>query len=436
MIKRFLLLMLLLAIGLAGLGSLRYGGPAGLSRRVQAMLAPHPTPAHPLLVPTPLPTARPSDPTQPGTPELAEVAQVLPKPTAAALATATATVTALIAALSPTPTPSPTPSPTPTATPPAADIPPAVALSGLRHAWQTWNNCGPATLAMHLSYFGSDLSQEDIRLALRPFADDKNVSPEELAAFARDQNFAARVLVNGNADRLRLLLSQGLPVLIETWLEPEPHDGMGHYRLLTGYDDAAQEWIAYDSYVSAGLKRGAPYAGIRLPYAETAALWRVFNRTYLVIYPPAQEALVSSLLAADADAAPMWAGAAAQAQAEIAQQPEDAFAWFNLGSSLAALARDAEAAAAFDQARVLGLPWRMLWYQHGPFPAYLAVGRGQEALALANATLATTQSVEELHYWQGQALLALGDAAAAQASFRRALEINPHYQPAAAALQP
>jgi len=309
-----------------------------------------------------------------------------------------------------------------------------MALSGLRHAWQTWNNCGPATLAMYLSYFGSVLSQEDIRLTLRPYPDDKNVNPEELAAFARGQGYAARVLVNGDAERLRLLLSNGLPVLIETWLIPEPDDGMGHYRLLTGYDDATAVWIAYDSYVSAGLKRGEPYAGIRLPYAETEALWRVFNRAYLLIYPPAQEELVAALLGEDAGEEQMWARAALQAQAEIAQQSDDAFAWFNLGNSLTVLARYEEAAAAFDQARLLGLPWRMLWYQHEPFVAYLAVGRSQEALALATATLATTQSIEELHFWQGQALLALGEAAAARASFRRALEINPNYQPAAAAL--
>ena len=39
---------------------------------------------------------------------------------------------------------------------------------------------------------------------------------------------------------LRSCLRQDVPVLIETWHEPKPNDGMGHYRLLVGYDDAAQ----------------------------------------------------------------------------------------------------------------------------------------------------------------------------------------------------
>ena len=56
------------------------------------------------------------------------------------------------------------------------------------------------------------------------------------------------LLVNGNDDLLRTLVSNGLPVLVETWHEDEPNDGLGHYRLLVGYDDAAQQWTLYDSY--------------------------------------------------------------------------------------------------------------------------------------------------------------------------------------------
>ncbi|RIK17073.1 MAG: hypothetical protein DCC51_12895, partial [Anaerolineae bacterium] len=76
----------------------------------------------------------------------------------------------------------------------------------------------------------------------------------------------------------------------------------------------------------------------------------------------------------------MWNAAAGKARATLALAPDDPFAWFNLGSSLTELARldDAAlfegAAAAFDQARLLGLPPRMLWYQFGPYEAYLAGG--------------------------------------------------------------
>ena len=88
----------------------------------------------------------------------------------------------------------------------------------------------------------------------------------------------------------------------------------------------------------------------------------------------------------------------------------------------------------YDQARVLGLPWRMLWYQFGPFRAYDAVGRYDEVLALADATLATTPHIEELHYWRGRALQALGDVEAARQSYQAALEVNANFAPAHEAL--
>ncbi|MBX7237415.1 MAG: C39 family peptidase [Caldilineales bacterium] len=441
---------------------LRYGGPDGLIRRARAEIAQRRPVEHPLLVPTPLPTpgeqraedggqahalvcsggSETSDQTSsPATPCLPPPPTVSPTPTLSLTSSPTPTLPASpTPSISPTSTPpsiSPTSTPTLPASPPPSlspSPPPTLSLTGFRHAWQTWNNCGPATLSMQLSYFGSPLTQEDIRKVLRHHPDDKNVNLDELAAFARGQGLQAAVLFDGNADTLRQWLNAGIPVLVETWLEPEPNDGMGHYRLLTGYDDAKQEWIAYDSYVATGISRDAPYQGIRLPYAELAALWRVFNRAHLVVFSDEQAPVAASIMAEAADEQAMWEGALQTAQAEIAANPNDAFAWFNQGSALVALGRADEAAAAFDQARIIGLPWRMLWYQFGPFQAYSAVGRHEEALALADATLRTTTTVEELHYWRGRALQALGDAPAARLAYRRALELNPTYAPAAAAL--
>lgn len=312
---------------------------------------------------------------------------------------------------------------------------PTLRLTGLAHHWQTWNNCGPATLAMNLSYFDIEIGQDTVGAALRPFKDDKNVSPEELAAYAQTQGLHATARVNGDAQRLRHLLAAGVPVLIETWYEPKPNDGMGHYRLLVGYDDAAREWIAYDSYDSHGVIKGQPYAGIRLPYDGLDPLWAVFNRTYLVIVDDARAPEVTALLGADRDDAAMWHGSLARAEAAVAANASDPFAWFNLGSSLTALGDFPRAAEAFDQARCLGLPWRMLWYQFAPFRAYYEVGRQTEVIALADATLRSARdTIEELYFWKGLAQAAAGDATSARASWQRALELNPNYAAAKAAL--
>ncbi len=355
----------------------------------------------------------------------------VPTPLAAASFLPTYTPTMIPAPATPSPETPPTPTPTPAHQPAG----PSASLSGFTHMWQTWNNCGPATLAMNLSYFGSPLDQADVAAVMRPNPDDKNVSPHEMADFARAQGYLARTQVNGTSDLLRTLLANGLPVIVETWHEDEPNDGMGHYRLLTGFDDTAQRWTAFDSFDAKDLiNPDGAYAGITVPYANFDDLWQVFNRVAVIVYTPEQTDLVTSILGADMADGPMWAASLAQAQTEAQANPADPFAWFNQGSSLIALGRPDEAAAAFDQSRRLGLPWRMLWYQFGPFEAYFATGRHAEIVALADATLRNVTDVEELHYWRGMALQALGDTDAARQAFQKSVELNPHYQPAIQAL--
>jgi tetratricopeptide (TPR) repeat protein len=436
-LSAFLLLLTILVFG-----SLRYGGPDGLILRVQVALAQRSAPAEtpPPLIPTPLPTPAGSQP-------LALLA-IPPTPTAAPASPAAATASPprlatrpFAAAESlpdrPTATPSPTPPPTatpapPTATPPTAAGSGFVQLSGLAHYWQTWNNCGPATLAMNLSYYSLPLTQKQTAAVLKPNWDDKNVSPHELAAYARAQDLSALVRVNGAPERLRQYIDAGIPVLIETWLD---HDGgMGHYRIVVGYDDAARQWIVYDSYISDGLDPKGPYPGIRMGYDELVRLWRVFNGAYVLVYDAARAAAAQQILGDEADDAVMWQRSLERAQAEAAANPADPFAWFNLGSSLTAQGRYADAASAFDQARVIGLPWRMLWYQFEPFHAYYEAGRYDELLALADSVIATAGNIEETYYWRGKALQATGDIDGARQAYQRAAELNSNYAEAQQAL--
>jgi len=392
-------------------GTVRYGGSENLMRRVRSEVMAHRP--HPDFVPTPLAMANSE-----AVASLADSDLFLAAPISDAASTAQAVDQRELA----------TPTPTYRATAPS------VQLTGLFHTWQTWNNCGPATLAMNLSYYGSPLSQADVGAALRHYEDDKNVGPEEMAVFARSQGFNALVRVNGDADRLRLLLSNSIPVLLETWHEPEPNDGMGHYRLLVGYEDTTKEWIAYDSFDSRGVDPSQPYVGIRVPYDELDRLWSVFNRTYVLIYTDEAAPAMKGILGEELDDATMWQRALEHAWTETQERPEDPFAWFNLGSDLVALGQFEQAAAAYDHARQIGLPWRMLWYQFGPFQAYYETARYQEVVALTDATIKTTSSVEEIYYWKGMALKAQGDMAGARQAWQRALELNPKYAEAAEVL--
>ena len=114
------------------------------------------------------------------------------------------------------------------------------------------------------------------------------------------------------------------------------------------------------------------------------------------------------------------------AQIEARTNPQDAFAWFNMGTSLTELGRYDEAAIAYDRAAAGGLPWRMLWYQFGLFEAFYEVGRYDDVLNQVNANLANGgEYVEEVYYWQGRALAAQGRTSEAINAFQNALRHNP-----------
>jgi tetratricopeptide (TPR) repeat protein len=310
------------------------------------------------------------------------------------------------------------PAPTPTA--PEPRRPSSVALSGFRHEYQTWNNCGPATLSMVLGYHGIAGDQASAAHELKPDPDDKNVGPEELARYAREQGLAAAVRFNGTPDRLKVLIALGVPVIVETWFVPVPGDEMGHYRVVSGYRDDDQVFVTQDAYDG---------PDVLVPYAEFDTLWRVFNRVYVVVYPAGRGGDVASVLGADRDDRAMSVAAVARAETELVDAP-DAFGWFNLGSSLLGLGDATGAAGAYDRARAIGLPWRMLWYQLGPFEAYAAVARWDDVRALAEANLRNAGNLEESHYWRGRALAASGDIVGARRAWQRALALNPLFEPA------
>ena len=326
-----------------------------------------------------------------------------------------------------------------TTTPAYQPAQPAVALTGISHEWQTLNNCGPTVLAMNFSYYGVNLDSQTIAQVLRPNPDDENVRSDELARYAIEQGFQAALQVNGNADQLRLFLSNGIPVIIETWESDSPAGIMGgfaHFRLVTGYDDASQHWIVYDSYIQRALVNplGA-YQGMYVDYTEADQLWRIMNRKYVVVYKPEQAPIVQRILGGNLNNTVMWQQALAQAQMELNRQPNDAFAWFNYGSSLYALNRSSEAVTAFQKAAMLGLPERMYWYQYEPFEADYATGRFTDLIQLADANLASATGIEELYYWKALALAALDDPVQAHQALQQALNIKPNYQQALVALQ-
>ena len=310
-------------------------------------------------------------------------------------------------------------------------IPASARIYGIRHEQQRWNNCGPATITMALSYYGWQQDQTAAAVALKPNREDKNVSPHELAAFVESATAVkAIVRMGGSLDLLKLLVSQEFPVIIETSAMFEAYDWIGHYRTVVAYDDQFELFYFFDSFL--GVGEGAQ--GVTETYEKVDQDWQAFNRTFIVVYPPQREGLLRSLLDShwsQRDAAKIAFGAA---QEEARRQPQNPFAWFNMGTSLVEMERYQEAAAAFDQAQRFGLPWRMMWYQFGPFEAYFQTGRYDDVMSLVQINLNNAEEIEETYYWQGRVLEAQGKTEQAAAAFRRALRFNPNDEEARQAL--
>ncbi len=328
--------------------------------------------------------------------------------------------------LTPTTSPTLTPGPTPTLTPSPTPLPASIALAAPSWEKQDINNCGPAALAMYLRYYGWEGDQFEIATLLKPQRQDRNVNVEELAYYVRTRAgwLNAEYRVGGNLELLKKLLAAGFPVMIEeTFLFEEsywPNDDLwaAHYNLLTGYDDVSQTFTGQDSYYGSDRKTS---------YQKLDEYWQSFNRVYMLVYTPEQEERIKAILGSDWDVEINRQQALATAEEEARRDPENTFAWFNLGTNLVYFERYGEAASAYDRAREIGWPQRMLRYQFSPFFAYFHSGRMDDLEALTTYALQRTPNAEEALLWSGWAAYRQGSTNQAIEFFQRAMDENPNY---------
>jgi tetratricopeptide (TPR) repeat protein len=345
----------------------------------------------------------------------------------------TAAVTPTPTQLTYTPTPSLTPQYTPTITLTPTTIPEKVLLNPPAWVKQDINNCGPATLSMYLQYYGWEGDQQTIAADIKPIPEDRNVNVEELAFYARNKAgwLQTEYRVGGDIDRLKKFIAAGIPVVIEEefimhesyW--PNDDRWAGHYLLLTGYDDARQVFTSQDVFIGPNLS---------VSYRDLDKRWQTFNRVYILSFLPEQAATVQAILGDDWDVEKNRANALKQSQVETERDSTNAYAWFNLGTNLVYFDRDNEAVIAYDKARTLGLPQRMLRYQFGPFLAYFHSLRTDDLMTLTEYALKITPTSEEAMLWRGWGLYRLGKKDEAIALFQNALVAHPAYPDALYAL--
>lgn len=299
---------------------------------------------------------------------------------------------------------------------------------------QDWNNCGPATMALYLRFYGWKGDQFTISDVIKPIRADRNVNIDELQYYVKTQAgwLNAEFRVGGNLTLLKQIIAAGYPVMIEESFLIEGQDfwagddhWTGHYLLLTGFDDLRGVFISQDTMKGPDTL---------VNYVDLDRHWQAFNRVYMIIYPADQTGTLQALLGNNWDEVANRQHALNVAEQETQSDPQNAFVWFNLGSNLTYFEKYTQAAQAYDHARTIGLPQRMLRYQFGPFLAYFHSGRNDDLLELTEYALKRTPNSEEALVWHGWALFRLGDAKGAAEEFRKALEAHPGFQDAVYAL--
>lgn len=349
-----------------------------------------------------------------------------------------------------TPKPGSTLRPTVTSTP----LPATVMLDTVKYEHQhgRLNYCGPANFSMALTYWGWDGNRDVIGKAVKPTDKDKNVMPYELQDYITDNVPGMRSIVRngGDIEMLKRLVSAGFPVVVEKGIYELDVNGkygwMGHYAFVTGYDQPKGLIIYQDTYQPQGAPPGPNRQIKTLTFIEG---WRAFNYVFVVVYPDEKENEVLTLLGplADDEQANRHALSVAQTEAQTLTDIDRFFAWFNAGTSHVALFQYADAAIAYDYAFNLYAdlsvnesvrPYRMMWYQTGPYKAYFYTDRFADVINLADTTLNDTIAepvLEESLYWRGQAYYMAGKTDLAVKDYRAALSVHPQWIPATQALQ-
>ncbi|MGH7204376.1 MAG: C39 family peptidase [Candidatus Levyibacteriota bacterium] len=285
--------------------------------------------------------------------------------------------------------------------------------------FETFNNCGPASLSMALSYFGIQKSQEELGQDLRPYQnpqgdnDDKDVTLSELAKEAEKFGLLAYYRPHGNITLAKKFITNGMPVIAETLLTKD--DDIGHFRVVKGYDDTTRTIIQDDSY-----------QGHTISYsdADFNYMWQKYNYQYLVLVPKEKQKIAEQILGKDLNEKTAWKKTAIMNQQTLQTNPSDVTSRFNLSIALYYLGQYQQSVSEFEKVADQ-LPFRTLWYQIEPIEAYYQLGDYQKVFSLTDDILNNgNRAFSELYILRGNSYKKQGNRKAAKEAYEKAVYYN------------
>ncbi len=285
--------------------------------------------------------------------------------------------------------------------------------------FQTFNNCGPAALSMALSHYGLSQSQLGLGQSLRPYQvangdnDDKSVTLVELAEKAKELGFVTYHRPSGDVEMIKKFISYDMPVVTRTWLKAG--EDIGHYRVVTGYDESKGVLIQDDSLQGADLEYS---------YQSFLDLWSAFSYEFLVLVPEERVDVAEAIMGQLVDEDSAWELALERVNAEIESQSEDVNLRFSRLVVMYHLGRYDEVTDEFEKIEAK-LPSRMLWYQIEPILAYYKLGEFDRVMELSDKILNNqNRAFSELYWLRSEIYKKRGELALAEAELDKATFYN------------
>lgn len=288
---------------------------------------------------------------------------------------------------------------------------PIQVINGVPWTGQTWNNCGPANLAIVMNFWGWDGDQFDIASVLRPDGNDPHVGIAELAGFAGNEGFIVRTIADGNLEILKKLIAEGFPLVVPTWHLDSSGRQMGHYRTVYGYDDTREILLVRDTLEGPGLL---------LSYDSFRFLWGISGSGILVVEPTSgyqrEKPLHESLPPDITDEA---------TDPSFSETQRQALELFAAGVAASDAGNHSQAVASVIMAAGQELPWRIWWYFPRILSSFIAEGRYEDVLEIADSVLMPFPYSEELFFWLAVAEDRLGNTGDSIDALGRSASLHP-----------
>lgn len=158
-------------------------------------------------------------------------------------------------------------------------------LQGLPLVRQTYNSCGPASLAAVLAYYHLNVTQAEVsahtRVNSRAY-----MSAQAIVEYVPRFGLKARLFAGGTVNTVRQAVANGLPLIVLQDVQTTNGKVVPHWRVPVGFDDRTQMMYFNDPLLGYAM----------MTYTDFTTVWQAHRGQFAVIYPPQWETLVRQVL--------------------------------------------------------------------------------------------------------------------------------------------